>query len=94
MKYTSDTHFSAVSEVEDFCKYVIMERDIMFHPEDRFDTSIGGLTAAEAAIWNRLLDESMAVCEANNTDIYDIIIPLTLSAGNAKLGDPSSIFGK
>ena len=84
-KYTADTHFSALAEVEDFCHYIIVERSIFFHPEDKFNPDTDNISQEEADIWNRLIDECNDICSANGSDIYDIIIPLTLYAGNAKL---------
>lgn len=57
MKYTAHTHFSAMAEVEDFCRYVVIERGIFFHPEDKFNAEIDNISEEEASVWNRLLEE-------------------------------------
>ena len=85
MKFTADTHFSAMAEVEDFCRYVNIERGIFFHPEDKFSAETAHISEEEASVWNRLIIECNAVCTANGTDLYDIIIPLTLCAGTARM---------
>lgn len=54
------------------------ERKVNFHPDDMFEDYVsceGGIntfTLDECAIYNRLMDESFAVCKKDDVDIYEI----------------------
>lgn len=78
MKYNSESHIYTVDQVKDFFSYLAMDRKVAFHPDDDFAQYIDlnstepTFNANEAAILNRLMDESLEVCEANQTDIYKL----------------------
>ena len=78
MTYTSDSHIMSVKDVEIFFHHIVSERKVNFHPDDMFEDYVsceGGIntfTLDECAIYNRLMDESFAVCKKDDVDIYEI----------------------
>ena len=54
------------------------ERNLNFHPDDDFrdyiqlETHAPSFTDEECDTYNRMMDESLAVCETANADIYEI----------------------
>ena len=67
-----------VKDVETFFHHIVLERKLNFHPDDMFEDyiscegSINTFTLDECAIYNRLTDESFAVCKKDDVDIYEI----------------------
>ena len=78
MTYTSESHIKSVKDVETFFYHIVSERRGNFHPDDMFEDYVsceGGIntfTLGECAIYNRLMDESFAVCNNEGEDIYAI----------------------
>lgn len=78
MTYTSDSHIMSVKDVKTFFRHIVSERKVNFHPDDMFEDYVsceGGIntfTLGECAIYNRLMDESFAVCNNEGVDIYAI----------------------
>lgn len=78
MTYTSESHIKSVRDVEAFFHHIVSERKVNFHPDDMFEDYVsceGGIntfTLGECAIYNRLMDESFAVCNNEGVDIYAI----------------------
>ena len=78
MTYTSESHIKSVKDVEIFFHHIVSERKANFHPDDMFEDYVsceGGIntfTLGECAIYNRLMDESFAVCNNEGVDIYAI----------------------
>ena len=78
MTYTSDSHIMSVKDVKTFFHHIVSERKVNFHPDDMFEDYVsceGGIntfTLGECAIYNRLMDESIAVCNNEGVDIYAI----------------------
>lgn len=78
MTYTSDSHIMSVKDVKTFFHYILSERKVNFHPDDMFEDyvscegCINTFTLGECAIYNRLMDESFAVCNNEGVDIYAI----------------------
>ena len=78
MTYTSDSHIMSVKDVKTFFHHIVSERKVNFHPDDMFEDYVsceGGIntfTLDECAIYNRLMDESFAVCKKDDVDIYEI----------------------
>lgn len=78
MTYTSDSHIMSVKDVKTFFHHLVSERKVNFHPDDMFEDYVsceGGIntfTLGECAIYNRLMDESFAVCNNEGVDIYAI----------------------
>ena len=78
MNYTSESHIKSVKDVETFFHHIVSERKVNFHPDDMFEDYVsceGGIntfTLGECAIYNRLMDESFAVCNNEVEDIYTI----------------------
>ena len=78
MTYTSESHIKSVRDVEAFFHHIVSERKVNFHPDDMFEDYVsceGGIntfTLDECAEYNRLMDESFAVCNNEGVDIYAI----------------------
>ena len=78
MTYTSESHIKSVRDVEAFFHHIVSERKVNFHPDDMFEDYVsceGGIntfTLDECAVYNRLMDESFAVCNNEGVDIYAI----------------------
>ena len=78
MTYTSESHIKSVKDVKTFFHHIVSERKVNFHPDDMFEDYVsceGGIntfTLGECAIYNRLMDESFAVCNNEGVDIYAI----------------------
>ena len=78
MTYTSESHIKSVKDVKTFFHHIVSERKVNFHPDDMFEDYVsceGGIntfTLGECAIYNRLMDESFAVCNNEGEDIYAI----------------------
>ena len=60
----------------------LLAEDLNFHPDDRFEDYINyetkepTYTEEEAALRNRLLEESFDVCEKDGADIYELCIEI------------------
>ena len=78
MVYTTDNNISTVKDVKTFFHHIVFERKVNFHPDDMFEDYVsceGGIntfTLEECAIYNRLMDECLKVCEKEGVDIYSI----------------------
>ena len=78
MAYNSNSHLNSVKDVEALFHHIVFERKVNFHPDDMFEDYVsceGGInsfTIEECSIYNRLMDESFAVCEKEEVDIYGI----------------------
>lgn len=78
MTYNNDSHIRSVKDVETFFHHIVFERKVYFHPDDMFEdyvsceVAINTLTIEECAIYNRLMNESVKVCENEGVDIYSI----------------------
>lgn len=78
MTYNANSHIMTVKDVETFFRHIVFERKVNFHPDDMFEDYVsceGGIntfTLEECAIYNRLMDESFAICEKEEVDIYSI----------------------
>lgn len=78
MTYTSESHIKSVKDVETFFHHRVSERKVNFHPDDMFEDYVsceGGIntfTLGECAVYNRLMDESFAICENEGVNIYEI----------------------
>ncbi|MGN1214030.1 MAG: hypothetical protein ACI4TR_03960 [Bacteroidaceae bacterium] len=68
----------SVKDVKTFFHHIVSERKIYFHPDDMFEDYVsceGGIhtfTLDECAIYNRLIDESFAICEKEGINIYSL----------------------
>lgn len=78
MTYNSNSHIKSVKDVVTFFHHIVCERKVNFHPDDMFENyvscegCINTFTLDECAIYNRLMDESFAVCTNEGADIYEI----------------------
>ena len=78
MTYTSESHIKSVKDVDAFSHHIVFERKVNFHSDDIFEDyvscegSINTFTLDECSIYNRLMDESFAVCKKEGVDIYKI----------------------
>ena len=88
MTYNIDSHIKSVKDVETFFHHIVFERKVNFHPNNMFEDYVsceGGIntfTLDECAIYNRLLDDSHAVCYNECIHIYEI----GLKEGQTALG--------
>lgn len=78
MTYTSESHIMSVNDVKTFFHHIVSERKVNFHPDDMFENYVsceGGIntfTLGECAVYNRLIDESFAICVNEGVNIYEI----------------------
>ena len=78
MKYSSNDHITSVKDVEEFFDYLLLDRKLNFHPDDRFENYINletkeqSFTPAECELFNRLMNEAFEVSEKEGADIYEI----------------------
>ena len=75
MRYTKESTIATVNDMKEFFRYLVNERQVVFHPDDpfedyKFQDGHGVFTQEERAVYNRLMDESFEVCEKNGADIY------------------------
>ena len=77
------THINTSENVAAFAKQIISE-GVSFHPDDDFNDYIYFKTnkkcysKKEATVRNKLMDECFKVCEKEGTDIYSIMLEVTL----------------
>lgn len=68
----------SVNDVKTFFHHIVSERKVNFHPDDMFENYVsceGGIntfTLGECAVYNRLIDESFAICVNEGVNIYEI----------------------
>lgn len=78
MTYTERTKIRNVEDVKSFFHHIVYERNITFHPDDRFEeyfnleTDEPSFTPEECEIYDHLMDLCFDVCEAAGADIYDL----------------------
>lgn len=78
MKYNSESQINTIDQVKEFFDYLTKLRRVNFNPDDDFADYIDLSTheptfdAEEVAILNILMEQSFEVCEANQTDIYEL----------------------
>ena len=78
MTYTSESHIKSVKDVKTFFHHIVSERKVNFHPDDMFEdyvsceSGINTFTLGECAVYNRLMDESFAICKKEGVEIYSI----------------------
>ena len=78
MKYNSESQINTIDQVKEFFDYLTKVRRVNFNPDDDFADYIDLGTheptfdTEEVAILNILMEQSFEVCEANQTDIYEL----------------------
>ena len=86
MQYNKETRITSVDDVKAFFHHLVSERNLNFHPDDRFedyvscDDGSNTFSQEECSVYNRLMDESFDVCEKNGADIYAIGLELMQKA--------------
>lgn len=86
MQYNNETRITSVDDVKEFFHHLVSERNLNFHPDDRFedyvscDDGSNTFSQEECSVYNRLMDESFDVCEKNSVDIYAIGLELMQKA--------------
>ena len=70
MEYTNNVHFHNSKDVEDFVNYLVYDCNIFYHPDDDFTDYFCNKKQAE--LYNRLNEESFAICEKDSLDLYQI----------------------
>lgn len=78
MNYNINSHIESVEDVKAFFHHIVDERKVNFHPDDDFadyisyENNTPSFTEEEVSVYNRLMEESFAVCEKAEVDIYGI----------------------
>lgn len=86
MQYNSESKIATIDDVEEFFHHLVSERNLNFHPDDRFEDYVScgdgsnTFSQEECSVYNRLMDESFDVCEKNGADIYAIGLELMQKA--------------
>lgn len=79
MLYSENSHILTLEDVENFAAYLYNERKVAFTPDDDFSEYVSSVDGTrtfsdeETALFNRLMDECINVCEEENTDVYDLM---------------------
>ena len=81
MQYTKESAIATVEDVKAFFNHLVNERQVVLHPDDRFedykfDDGRDAFSQDECAVYNRLMDDSFAVCEKVGADIYVLSLEL------------------
>ena len=63
------SHIKTMGDVRMYFRFLRKRLPYFGHPDDKIAADFG-ITKAEAAKFNRLMDESFAVCEKSGKDIY------------------------
>jgi len=77
------TQIKTSKDVAAFAKQIISE-GVSFHPDDDFNdyvifkTGKQCYTKKEAALRNKLMDKSFSVCKKEGTNIYNIMLEVSL----------------
>ena len=77
--YDNHSHITTIAEVEDFAKFLYVQKKLAFHPDDDFADYISSesnepfLSNEEVELFNRLMNECFNVCDSVNEDIYDVM---------------------
>lgn len=78
MNYCEKFHVRTVDDVKAFFHYLVFECKVNFHPDNDFAEYISledkssTFSTDEVKLYNRLMEESFAVCENAKEDIYEI----------------------
>lgn len=77
MTYTTESHIKTIADVKAFFHHLANECRISFHPDDNFtdyfySNNVRIFSDEDAALYNRLMDESFDVCKKADIDIYDL----------------------
>ena len=75
MQCTKESKIVNVADAKEFFSHLVYERQVAFHPDDRFEDYISEdghntFSQEECDIYNRLMDDCFDVCEKNGADIY------------------------
>ena len=77
MTYSSESHIISAKNVRTFFHHIVFGRKDNFHPDNMFEDYVsceGGIntfTLDECAVYNRLMDESFAICEKERVYVYE-----------------------
>lgn len=74
--YPLPYEMKTLNDVERFAKHLKKKLKIAVHPDDDFSSLVGshGITTEIADRYNEYMDKAFEVCEANNKDIYDLVL--------------------
>ena len=78
--YNDDYHIETLEDIQNFAKYLYLERGVAFHPDDDFadyenmETHEPTFSSQEVLLFNRLMKECFDVCELIGKDIYEDMI--------------------
>lgn len=77
--YDIYSHITTLEDVENFVKFLYIDMQVAFHPDDDFaeyvsmETNEPSFNSEEIALFNRLTEECFNVCETANVDIYEVM---------------------
>ena len=86
MTYSTYSHIHTLADVQTFFHHLVADRKLSFHPDDDFADYINYssnkplFSADEALIYNRLMEEAFDICDKEGADIYELCMPIVLSA--------------
>ncbi|MEN2434931.1 hypothetical protein AAH994_05920 [Weeksellaceae bacterium A-14] len=75
------TEIKNINDVKVFANYLVEVENLSFHPDDDFNDYITSeqkpfYSKSEAELRNKLMNDCFKVCNKNNLDIYEIILPI------------------
>lgn len=76
------TQIKNVNDVVAFAKHLVQNENLSFHPDDdfrdyvKFETNQPFYSETEAALRNKLMNDCFEVCNKNNVEIYELVLPI------------------
>lgn len=76
------TEIQTINDVIAFAKHLVEVERLSFHPDDDFrdyvniETQEPFYTDEEALFRNKLMDDCFAVCNKDNIEIYEVLLPI------------------
>ena len=72
----------SIDDVKAFAKHLVQVENLSFHPDDDFndyinlETQKASYSEEDARLRNKLMKDCFIVCEKNNVEIYEILLPI------------------
>lgn len=75
------TEIKNINDVKVFAKHLAEVEKLSFHPDDDFNNYITSekqhfYSKSEAELRNKLMNDCFKVCNENNLEIYEIMLPI------------------
>ncbi len=75
------TKIKTINDVKAFATHLVQVEKLSFHPDDDFKDYIACgkkpiYSEQEAELRNKLMNECFEVCDKNNVEIYEILLPI------------------